>query len=192
MRSDLRGAVWGEVVGGHLTAGDVCTRSWMMQGNKPLKCLGSGVSGGEGAQPVQRPWGRTHERRGGQGGDGAGRAGPWGPREALDLPPPPPPPLREAGALEGCGQRRVGPDPGAHRCPLETVAGRTDVGEGRSLGWGGGDRAGPGDELRGSGTGAGFGQIVRVQVADGKAHVWCWGPAVLSFHVKQTWRSGSC
>lgn len=40
-----------------------------------------------------------------------------------------------------CGQRRAGPDPGAHRRPLGTVAGRTDGGEGRSLGWGGGDRA---------------------------------------------------
>lgn len=50
------------------------------------------------------------------------------------------------------------------------------MGEGRSLGWGGGDHAGPGDGLRGSGMGAGFGRIVRVQVADGKAHVWSWGP----------------
>lgn len=40
--------------------------------------------------------------------------------------------LMEGGALEGCGQRRAGPDSGAHRCPLATL-GRARSGETRAL-----------------------------------------------------------
>ena len=35
----------------------------------------------------------------------------------------------EKGALEGCGQRKAGPDPGAHRHPLVMAEGRTDGGQ---------------------------------------------------------------
>lgn len=33
---------------------------------------------------------------------------------------------KEVGAMEGLGQRREGPDMGAHRCPLVAAVGRTD------------------------------------------------------------------
>lgn len=61
--------------------------------------------------------------RGGQRGDREVMQGLVGLREDLGFSP------SEVGALEGFGQRRVGPGSGAHGYPLVAAAGRTDRGQ---------------------------------------------------------------
>ena len=70
-------------------------------------------------------WERGREReRGGEGRDGnrAGCVGCWGLGEGLGFYP------REVGALEGCRQRRAGPDSGLEGAPRRPLRGGQTVG----------------------------------------------------------------
>lgn len=82
-------------------------------------------------------WNRVSQgergRRGGQEGDWQGLAGPWGlgvgGRRTWAFT------SREVRALGSCGERRAGPDLGAHGRPLLAAAGTTDCAWGRQR-WG--------------------------------------------------------
>ena len=131
-------------------------REEQRRGEKGQGCVLWSV--GRGFQHVQRPWGRPCWRNieeacvsgaesGGEVREGTGQVvqGLVGLGEDMGFYP------RELGALEGCGQRRGGPDLAAHR--LSHSGGQT-VGREEGVGhWGRGDCAGSGGWGWGSGGG---------------------------------------